>query len=85
MCLSLIVLFLRQEKYCITGILSSCSREGNSELQSSAMLPVTAISPKLLQITPFENMAQCKREAKHKKKGGKKKKEKGERKKERKK
>lgn len=78
MCLSFIVLFLRQEKYCITGILSSCSREGNSDLQSSAMLPVTAISPKLLQITPFENMAQCKREAKHEKKGSKKRKKKKE-------
>lgn len=80
--LSLTVLFLRQEKYCIPGILGSCSREGNSEMQSSAMLPVTAISPKLLQITPFENMAQCKCETKRKKKGGKKEREKKKRRKE---
>lgn len=78
MCLSLIVLFLRQEKYCIRGILSNCSREGNSEIQSSAMLPVTAISPKLQQITPSGNMAQCKCETKHEKKGGKKRKKKEE-------
>lgn len=76
MCSSLLVLFLRQEKYCIPGILSSCSREGNSEIQSSAMLPVTAISPKLLQVTPFENIAQCKCETKHEKKGGEKRKKK---------
>lgn len=67
---ALLFFFLRQEKYCIPGILSSCSREGNSKIQYLAMLPVTAISPKLLQITLFENMAQCKCETKHEKNGG---------------
>lgn len=74
MCLSLIVLFLRQEKYCIPGILSSCSREGNSKIQSWAMLPVTAISPQLLQMTPMKNTRQCKCETKHEKERGQKKK-----------
>lgn len=71
-CLALIVLLLRQEKYCTAGILSSCASEGDSEIRSSAVLLVAGISPKMLQITQFENVPVCK----WKKKGSKRKKKK---------